>query len=149
MMGQDPMGNDEYALFAGLKWTEVQPKAYNGWYDISPANGFSSYSSPHMWNYHLPGFISASLMDEDSCDVLDGFMYFFSRAKPRPSERTSPDDAWWFSDTFSGGYSGAQCDLVIAFLSFIRHHGERHPYEYDWSVQDDECYERWILRRSR
>ena len=117
MMGMDPLGVDEYASFSDRRWTEVPPRSYNhNPYDISPANGFSSFDPPHLWNYHLPGFLSASLLHESECDTLDGFMFFFKRVTPEKSKQRSTGMPWWSGNVFSGNYTDEQCDVVLAFL---------------------------------
>lgn len=147
MMGMDPLGVDEYALFANLRWTEVPPASYSQWYDISPANGFSSFDPPYMWNYHLPGFLSVSLSDHEcSVDTLFTFMYFFNRSDPKRSALCNFCDPWWKSETFSGGYSSAQCQVVIEFLELLQRSDGESPLYHEWDDLDAKTLDKWIAR---
>lgn len=147
MMGMDPIGIDEYALFAKLRWTEVPAAKYSQGYDISPANGFSSFHPQYMWNYHLPGFLSASLSHHDcSADVLFSFMFSFNHSDPKRSASYNSRDPWWKSDTFSGGYNSDQCQVVIEFLELLqRSHGEP-PLYHVWDASDAKTLDKWIAR---
>lgn len=146
MMGMNPVGIDEYSLFANRRWTEVPPVSYFQDYDISPANGFSSIESPHLWNYHLPGFLLASLLHENACEKLDSFMYFFNRAEPKLSQSSTYKVAWWESETFSGGFNLKQCETIVSFLQFLRHSGGGPPLYYDWDELDCATLENWHHR---
>ncbi|QDV22215.1 hypothetical protein [Aureliella helgolandensis] len=99
-----------------------------------------------MWNYHLPGFLSASLLHEDACEVLDSFMYFFKRAEPQRSQLQNRNGAWWESDTFSGGYDSKQCETILQFLQLLRQSGGVPPLYYDWDELDCLTLEKWVNR---
>ncbi|KAA1256971.1 hypothetical protein LF1_57170 [Rubripirellula obstinata] len=36
---------------------------------------FARGEPPHMWNYHIPGFIRISLLYEGEYDVVDNFLW--------------------------------------------------------------------------
>ncbi len=144
MMGMDPLGVDEYAGFANVAWPNVPPKLYgNAGYDISPAIGFSLSMPPHMWNYHLPGFMLASLLHESEYEPTDSFMWRMRSVVPQI--RTGPDTslAWWAGDDFNTNYSLEQCEAVVQYLEFLREFGADPPYYYDWEVEDDLTLRRW------
>ena len=143
MMGVDPLGTDEYAGFANVPWTKIHPKLYgsNG-YDISPPIGFSSVLPPHMWNYHLPGFITASLLHESEHEPTDSFMWTMRSVVPE----TSPPDLsmpWWAGNGFNSNYSVEQCQTVVHYLKFLRARGSESPFYYDWTYEDDQTLNRW------
>ena len=147
MMGMDPLGVDEYAPFANVRWNEVPAASHGGWYDICPPNGFSSFDSLHMWNYHLPGFLSFSLADDErSIDALDSFMYFFNRCDPKMALSHAPSEPWWKSGTFSGGYSREQCQVVVKFLHLLKPSEGNPPLYHEWDDLDAETLGKWIHR---
>lgn len=147
MMGMDPIGVDEYASFANVRWTEVPPTSYWHGYDISPPNGFSSFNPPYMWNYHLPGFIAYSLAnDEGSVDALDSFMFFFNRCNPIAETSCGLGNPWWKSETFSGAYTQEQCQVVIDFLQLLKRSEGNQPLYYDWENSDSVTLAKWINR---
>jgi len=145
-MGQDPLGRDEYADFADTPWPEVPAKTYaQQAYDVSPAVGFTGYSPKHMWNYHLPGFMTASLLHEDQYEVIDSFMWSFRTALP--SARAMPTDLpWWHGDTPYLYYSNEQAACVVRYLNHIKEFGSKPPYHFRWEPGDQRLLKSWIER---
>ena len=144
MMGMDPLGVDEYAGFANVPWSKIPPKPYgNNGYDISPPVGFSSAINPHMWNYHLPGFMMASLLHETEHEPTDSFMWTMRRIIPKTDSIRDPSLPWWAGNDFNSNYSVEQCHIVVRYLEFLRDHGLNAPYYYDWTHEDDKTLARW------
>ena len=149
MMGMDPLCVDEYAAFANARWTEIEPSTYWHGYDICPPNGFSSFDSLYMWNYHLPGFLAFSLAnDEGSVDALDSFMFFFKRCTPVMEIQDYPNTPWWKSNFLSGGYTHKQCQIIVDFLSLLKQSDGGDPFYYDWEESDDVTLGKWVDRSS-
>ena len=147
MMGMDPLGVDEYAGFANLPWPNVPPKLYgNDGYDISPPIGFSLELPPQMWNYHLPGFMIASLLHESEHEPTDSFMWTMRQVVPKT--RPVPDVSlpWWAGADFNANYSFEQCQIVVQYLEFLRDHCSDSPYCYDWTDEDDQTVDRWTTQ---
>ena len=144
MMGMDPLGVDEYAGFANVPWSQIPPKLYgNNGYDISPPIGFSSDPNPHMWNYHLPGFMMASLMHESEHEPTDSFMWTMRRVIPKINSSPDVKLPWWAGNELNANYSRKQCQIVIRYLEFLRDYGSESPYYYDWTHDDDQTLARW------
>ncbi|KAA1256874.1 hypothetical protein LF1_00400 [Rubripirellula obstinata] len=144
MMGMDPMGHDEYSHFAGQRWTDVPAEYLERGYDISPPIGFRSCEPPHMWNYHIPGFIRISLLYEGEYDVVDNFLWGLRNSKPLLVVDRFGDDPWWFSDTVGGNYSTLQIRLIVNYLKYMQQFGVEPQYQYDWGGRDDEMLSSWM-----
>ena len=144
-MGLDPTGReDEYAGFANKQWTEVDPVHYrwNPGYDISPAIGFRCHELPHMWNYYMPGFMSASLTHETEFEIADGFIWTL-RELQVPAPRHPNAGPWWGGNVHFEHYSREQMAAVVWYLKFVRQHGVEKPLHYEWERQDDRMLSRW------
>lgn len=146
-MGLDPVGNDEYAAFANTPWDQVPIDNFEtyGGFDISPAIGFAQHQSPHMWNYHVPGFMTASLLHAEECEATDGFMWRMRDVIPHGPGYTT-DQPWWQGGQLFELYGKEQTLCVISYLEFIRAFGELSPREFEWEPSDELTLQRWLMR---
>tara|TARA_R110002096_G_scaffold12946_5_gene46034 strand:- start:1849 stop:2379 length:531 start_codon:yes stop_codon:yes gene_type:complete len=147
LMGLDPPGHqDEYAGFADLEWTQVPPHNFrDSGYDISPAIGFLLPDSPHMWNYYMPGFMSASLLHDAEHEVSDGFMWRLRDLKPDVGSH-DPALPWWGGDRLVQNYTREQNDCVVAYLRYMHEFGADDPHYFVWGRADDRTLRRWLAR---
>lgn len=143
-MGLDPMGVDEYSGFAHQRWTAVEPKllAWNT-YDISPAIGFAMHEPPHMWNYHVPGFMVGALLHESEIDIVDGFVWHLREMEPVADSPVASDRPWWHGSRPFENYSTAQRGCVTRFLRLLRDQGSAPPLGYIWESADQKMLQRW------
>lgn len=146
-MGLDPLGNkDEYEGFADTAWDAVEPQHFATWgFDISPAIGFALHSPPHMWNYHVPGFMTASLLHDQEHDVTDGFMWRM-REMDSTARGYIGDLPWWQGYRPFELYNREQTQCVVKYLEFIREFGAASPTEFDWEPTDELTLQRWLMR---
>ncbi|MCB1282172.1 MAG: hypothetical protein KDB18_11695 [Salinibacterium sp.] len=146
-MGLDPLGlEDEYAEFSGVEWSQVHPRNFRtAGYDISPAIGFRLHPSPHMWNYYLPGFMTASLLHDAEHDVSEGFMWQM-RQIHLGSRSHAPRLPWWGGLAFARNFTPEQDDGVVKYLQYMRDCGHGEPHGYDWQPADDHTIQRWLTR---
>lgn len=144
MLGMDPFGNDEYAGFANVPWTEIPPQLYGNYgYDISPPIGFSAHKSPEFWNYHVPGFMTASLLHEEEYEVTCSFMWTMRDVKPEIKKFPDASSCWWGGPGFHSNYSGDQCRTVILYLEYLRDFGSQPPVYFEWTRRDLRALLRW------
>lgn len=147
-MGLDPPGEkDEYAAFAYTAWDKVPLENFDtfGGFDISPVVGFSLHKPPHMWNFHVPGFMTASLLHADDCEATDGFMWRLREFDPGPPGYAQ-GLPWWHGNRLFELYDRDQTQCVVDYLEFIRTHGHKSPREFDWEPTDELTLQRWLMR---
>jgi len=146
-MGLDPTGElDEYAGFADTAWDVVEPRHFATFgYDISPAVGFAIHSPAHMWNYYVPGFMTASLLHEEEYEVTDGFVWRLRELDPASSGQKN-DLPWWHGNRPFELYDREQAQCVIAYLEFIRDFGSSEPRAFEWELTDELMLQRWLMR---
>lgn len=143
-MGLGPLGeSDEYVGFANRPWTEVEIEHFRGTgFDICPSIGFRLHNLPHMWNYYLPGFLTASLKDDPGFMTLDSVMWGLRELEvPVPSKMLR--DPWWGGTVHFEHYSRDQMAAVVAYLQFMRRHGPSDPFDSEWEEADDRTLTRW------
>ena len=142
-MGLDPIGEtDEYAGFAGRPWPEVEIEHFRGnGFDICPSIGFRLYDPPHMWNYYLPGFLTAALTDDLDFMTLDSVMWAL-RELEVPTPRITGREPWWGGSVHFENYGPEQITAVIEFLRHVLAHKSEDQFDYKW-----ECYDDWALSR--
>lgn len=143
-MGLDPVGEtDEYAGFANRPWTEVEIEHFRGTgFDICPSIGFRLHDPPHLWNYYLPGFLTASLKDDPGFMTLDSVMWGLRELEVRVASK-SGRDPWWGGTAHFEHYSREQMAAVVAYLQFMRHYGPSDPFDSEWEEADDRTLSRW------